>query len=98
MSLNADTLSDLLVTQLEDKFPRGFNKLQRDEIRKFTDALAEAIVSHFVNNAQITVTTTSPISPSTSLQRLPATLTTGTPTDGPAVTVNLAGTGTGTLT
>lgn len=102
MALNTTVLSALMVSKLEEKFPRGFNKIQRDEIEKFTEAFASAIISHFTDDAQITVntavTTTTPVSPSTSLQRIPAVVIQGTPTDGPASTVNLAGTGTGTGT
>lgn len=102
MPLNTTVLSDLMVTKLEEQFPRGFNKIQREEIEKFTVALADAVISHFTANAQVTVntnvTTTTPVTTETSLQRIPASVLVGTPTDGPASTVNLAGTGTGTGT
>lgn len=100
MALNSTVLSNLFVANLESKFPKGFNKTQRNEIEKFTEAFAEAIIEHFTTEAQITVSTTvtTPVTPSTSLQRIPASVIVGTPTDGPVSTVNLSGTGTGTAT
>lgn len=102
MALDTTTLGNLMLTKLEGQFPKGFNKYQREEILKFSIAMADAIIEHFTNEAEVTVTTTvsttTPVTTGTSLQRLPTTIIAGEPTVGPASTVNLAGTGTGSGT
>ncbi len=97
MALSKAELSDLLY----DKFNTAFKvaKKARADLRKMTDAVSDAVITHFQEKATITVnvTTTTSIAPAAGgLQRDP--VTPFTDTLGPTTTKTLPGTGTGTGT
>jgi hypothetical protein len=98
MPLSSDGLRDLLITKFEKEFGKTPKK-GRKSMERMATAIAEAIVTHFVENAKITVTVDATVTVPTSssgLQRLPATFVANADTLGPATAKTLSGTGTGT--
>lgn len=100
MPLSSDALADLIYNGINESFG-PIKKKGRPALRKLSDALATAIVSHFKANATVTVavavTTATTITPSTAgLQRDP--VVPNAPTLAPLSNQVIAGTGTGTGT
>jgi hypothetical protein len=97
MALSTEGLSDAIYEQLKETFKPG--KAARPDLRKFTDALAEAVVTYFKANAEVAVNVTTTTTVTTSdagLQRDP--VTPFTATLAPTANKTLGGTGTGTGT
>jgi len=100
MALSVTGLRDTIIDEMEGQFGVT-NKQARASLNKLATALAQAIVTHLLDNAEINVgvDTTTPITPADSdLQRLPLIYDPGVGTLAPTVTKNLPGTGTGTGT
>lgn len=65
--LSATTLSDLIYNNIQSQFG-AIPNIYSDQMRKFTDAVAQAVVTHITTDAQVVVTITDG-----GLQRDPAT-------------------------